>query len=123
MKNLILPLFLVGCSFGYSQSQPKEDFEVRKEVKVESVDVVVTVDSAKELESTFTIDDIKEMFDLTNKDKDVSFKLVCNGDLMSNGKKSHMSYKIEGSSNDQETFIKRVNDIRKAAIKYYKNKN
>ena len=123
MKKLILPLFLIACSLGFSQSQSSEELEVRKEVKVESVDVVVTVDSAEELESTFTMDDIKEMFDLTNKDEDVSFKLVCNGDLMSDGKKSHMSYKIKGSSNDQETFIKRVNDIRKAAIKYYKNKN
>jgi len=122
MKNLILPFALIISVFGFSQSNTNDKLEVSKEVRVESVDVVVTVDSAEELESTFKVDDIKGMFDLTKDNKSVSFKLVCNGDIMSSGEKSNMSYKVEGTMKDQEAFIKRVEAVRKAAIKFYQNK-
>lgn len=125
MKKLILPLLLLIGSLGFSQTKSVEEIEIIKEIeetKVESVDVVVTVDNIEELESTFTIDDIKEMFDLSEGKQSVSFKLVCNGEVMSNGKKSNMTYKVEGTSDDEEAFVKRVEKIRNAAIKYYKNK-
>jgi hypothetical protein len=122
MKNLILPLVLLFGVLVFGQAKLIKEVEVRKEVITERVDVSVTVDSVEELESTFTLDDIKEMFTLTTEGKDVSFELVCNGDLMSNGKKSYISYKIEGSSDDEEAFLKRVEVIRNAAIKYYRNK-
>jgi hypothetical protein len=122
MKNLILPLTLVLGVLGFSQSKSLEDIEVRKETRVERVDVTVTVDSLEELESTFTLDDVREMFELSGDDKAVSFNLVCNGKPMSNGKKSNMSYKVEGSSGEETIFIKRVEAIKKAAIKYYQNK-
>lgn len=122
MKNLILPLVLLIGVVGFSQAKSFEELEVKKEVRAERVDVVVEVDSLEELESIFTVEDVKSVFELTSEDKEVSFKLVCNGELMSNGKKSNMSYKIKGSSSDQEDFLERVDVIRKAAIKYYKNK-
>lgn len=125
MKKLILPLLLLNGSLGLSQTKSVEEIEIIKkieETKVESVDVVVTVDNIEELESTFTIDDVKEMFDLSEGKESVSFKLVCNGEVMSSGKKSKMTYKVEGTSDDKETFVQRVEKIRNAAIKYYKNK-
>ncbi len=42
---------------------------------------------------------------------------------MSNGVKSKVSYKIEGSSNDLESFLIGIEKIRTAAINYYNNKN
>jgi hypothetical protein len=122
MKNLILPLVLLIGVAGFSQTKSFEELEVKKEVRAERVDVVVEVDSLEELESTFSVEDVKSVFELTSEDKDVSFKLVCNGEVMSNGKKSHMSYKVDGSSSDQDVFLKRIEFIRDAAIKYYKNK-
>lgn len=125
MKKLILPLLLLIGSLGFSQTKSVEEIEIIKkieETKVESVDVVVTVDNIEELESTFTIDDVKEMFDLSEGKESVSFKLVCNGEVMSSGKKSKMTYIVEGTSDDKETFVQRVEKIRNAAIKYYKNK-
>lgn len=122
MKNLILPLVLLIGVVGFSQAKSLKELDVKKEVRAERVDVVVEVDSLEELESIFTVEDVKSVFELTSEDKEVSFKLVCNGELMSNGKKSNMSYKIKGSSSDQEDFLERVDVIRKAAIKYYKNK-
>ena len=125
MKKLILPLLLLIGSLGFSQTKSVEEIEIIKkieETKVESVDVVVTVDNIEELESTFTIDDVKEVFDLREGKESVSFKLVCNGEVMSSGKKSKMTYIVEGTSDDKETFVQRVEKIRNAAIKYYKNK-
>ncbi|WP_438963555.1 hypothetical protein [Winogradskyella sp.] len=125
MKKLILPLLLLIGSLGFSQTKSVEEIEIIKkieETKVESVDVVVTVDNIEELESTFTIDDVKEVFDLSEGKESVSFKLVCNGEVMSSGKKSKMTYIVEGTSDDKETFVQRVEKIRNAAIKYYKNK-
>lgn len=122
MKNLILPLALLVGIIGFGQSKSSEELQVRKEIRTERVDVVVSVDSVEELESTLTLEDIKSVFELTSEDKKVSFKLVCNGEPMSNGEKSSMSYKIEGSSSDEDEFLRRVEAIRKAAIKYYQNK-
>jgi len=125
MKKLILPLLLLIGSLGFSQTKSVEEIEIIKkieETKVESVDVVVTVDNIEELESTFTINDVKEVFDLSEGKESVSFKLVCNGEVMSSGKKSKMTYIVEGTSDDKETFVQRVEKIRNAAIKYYKNK-
>lgn len=121
MKNLILPLLLLVSFLGYSQSKDSQQLEI-EEVKVQRLDVVVTVDSLEELESTFNLEDIKEMMDLTEDDEPLTFKIICNGELMSNGEKSHMSYKVKGTSGDEETFLKRVEAIRQAAINYYKNK-
>lgn len=122
MKNLILPLSLIIGVLGFSQSKSTEEIEVRKETRVERVDVTVTVDSLEELASTFTLDDIRDMFELSDEDKTVSFKLVCNGKPMSNGKNSNMSYTVEGSSSEEAIFIKRVEAIKKAAMNYYQNK-
>ena len=41
---------------------------------------------------------------------------------MSNGKKSHISYTVEGNSNEPEAFLKSIEKIRTSAINYYNNK-
>lgn len=123
MKNVITSLVLLMTALGFSQTTIKQEAEIIKTVKVENVDVVVTVDSAEEIESTFTIEDIKEMLDLSENNETVSFKIVCRGDYMSNGNKSSISYKVEGNSNDSDNFLKSVEKIRTSAIKYYNNKN
>ncbi len=123
MKNVITSLVLLMTALGFSQTTIKEEAEITRTVSVENVDVAITVDSAEEIESTFTIDDIKELLDLSSDNEMVSFKIVCRGDYMSNGKKSSMSYKVEGNSNNRDDFLKSVEKIRTSAIKYYNNKN
>ncbi|MCA0133340.1 hypothetical protein [Winogradskyella alexanderae] len=122
MRKFILPFVMLVGLLATAQSKSVEEIEIRKEVKVNCVEVTVTVDSLEELQETFSINDLEEVFGMTGEDESVTFKLVCNGDKMSNGKKSSMSYKIEGSTSDKETFIKQAEAIRKAAIKFYKNK-
>jgi hypothetical protein len=91
-------------------------------VKIESVDFVVTVDSAEDLESTFEIEDLKTLFNDSSSNESISLKIVCNGELMSNGKKSNLSYKINGNAKNMKEFMKSAREIKRAAIKYYKNK-
>ena len=81
------------------------------------------MDSAEEIESSVTLDDIKDILALSEDDETVSFKIVCRGNYMSNGIKSSISYKVEGNTNNSEYFLKSVEKIRTSAINYYNNKN
>lgn len=121
MKNLIVCLALVVTTLGFSQTKTVLG-EVKETTKVESMSVTVTVDSLEEIESTFKIEDIKEILDMSEANETISFKIVCNGETMSNGKKAHMSYAIEGNTDEPEAFLKSVEKIRNSAIKYYTNK-
>jgi len=122
MKNLITCLALLLTTFAFSQSKSINGKIVDDTPKVERVSVTVTVDSAEEIESTFKLENIKEIIESSEDNETMSFKIICNGDKMSNGKKTSMSYKVEGNSNDKESFLKSVKKIRTSAIKYYKNR-
>lgn len=123
MKNLIICLSLLLTTVAFSQTKSANDMVVKETTKIENVAVSIEVDSAEDIESNFKIDDIKEILDASSENETVSFKIICNGDKMFNGKKSSMSYKVEGNSNNKTSFIKSVEKIRNSAIKYYKNKN
>ncbi|WP_296314120.1 hypothetical protein [Winogradskyella sp. UBA3174] len=123
MKNLITSLALIVTVLGFSQSKSTNGMVIKEITKVENVSVTVTVDSAEEIESSFRVEDIKEILESSSDNEIVSFKIICNGEKMSSGVKSHVSYKIEGNSNDMETFLFGIEKIRKAAINYYNNKN
>ena len=122
MKNVfkILMLFLVTVSFGQTNSVSGE--VTTDDVRVSNIDVSVTVDSVEDIESTFDIKDIKEIIGLSERNEPLSFEIICNGDEMSNGESTTLSYKVKGNTNDTKGFLKSVKKIRKAAIKYYKNK-
>ncbi|MGS2727615.1 hypothetical protein ACU8DI_13480 [Psychroserpens sp. BH13MA-6] len=122
MKNLavVLGIFLTTISYAQETSVDKE--QVLKEVKLKDFGVSISIDSAEELESTFTIADIREILGELNVNEDVSFEVVCNGDKMSNGKTTTLTYKVNGNTSDINSFLKSVNKIRNAAINYYSNK-
>ena len=123
MKNLITGFALLVAVLGFSQSKSTSGMVVKETVRVNNVAVVVTVDSADDIESTFKVEDFREILELSDDGEVVSFKIICNGDKMSSGVKSHVSYKIEGNSNDKEAFLFGIEKIRTAAINYYNNKN
>ena len=123
MKKLFTSLALIVTVLGYSQSTTLNGEVEKPTPKVEDVTISVTVDSAADIESTFNVEDIKEIFEVTGDNETITFKITCNGRTMSNGKKSHMSYTVEGNTNDPEAFLKSVEKIRTSAITYYNNKN
>lgn len=95
MKNVITSLVLLITAMGFSQTTINNEAEITKTIKVENIAVVITVDSAEEIESSVTLDDIKDILALSEDDETVSFKIVCRGNYMSNGIKSSISYKVE----------------------------
>ncbi|WP_339624905.1 hypothetical protein [uncultured Winogradskyella sp.] len=123
MKNVITTLVLIVTLLGFSQTKPANGILVEETTRVENVSIIVTVDSAEEIASSFKLEDIKEILELSSDNEIVSFKLVCNGSKMSGKLKSNRSYKIDGNSNDVDAFLFAVEKIRTAAISYYKNKN
>ncbi len=123
MKNLIMSLALVITMLGFSQSKSINGAVAKEQPKLEDVSVTVTVDSAEEIESTFQVEDIKEILESTDENETITFKIICNGRTMSNGEKSHTSYSVEGNSNRPEAFLKSIEKIRTSAISYYNNKN
>lgn len=123
MKNLITSLALLVTLASFSQSKSTNGIVVKETVRVNNVSVAITVDSAEDIESSFRIEDIEDVLDLSDDNETVSFKIICNGDKMSTGVKSHVSYQIEGNSNDKKAFLFGIEKIRTAAINYYNNKN
>lgn len=122
-KKLFIVASLLFSAFGFSQSHLVNGVLVEETPILENVSITVTVDSSDEIESTFNVEDIKRIIDDSKDNETVSFKIICNGKEMSNGEKSHVSYKIEGNSNKKESFLKGVEKIRTSAINYYNNKN
>ena len=122
-KNISISLALLITISGFSQSKLMNGMVVKETTIVENVSVEITVDSAEEIKSTFKVEDIKNILNSSNDNETLSFKITCNGDKMSNGVKSKVSYKLEGRSNDRESFLFGIEKIRTAAINYYKNKN
>ena len=120
-KNLVICLALTVATFGFSQNQLQSNYKDVSQTKINNLEVVVTVDSAKDVINTFKVEDIEEIIKETGPNESLTFSLVCNGALMSNGKKSTMTYKIEGNSNEPEEFLTLVAKLRKSAIKYYKH--
>ena len=118
-RNLMTSLIILIALSGYSQSKAINGMVVKETTRVENVSVEVTVDSAEEIESSFKVEDIKDILDASSDNENLSFKITCNGNKMSSGVKSKVSYKIEGSSNELEAFLMGVEKIRTAAINYY----
>lgn len=123
MKNLVTCLIVLATTFGFSQIKIGNGMLVKKTTKVENVAVTVTVDSVEDIEKTFKVEDINRILENTDDDEALSFKIVCNGKTMSNGKKAHLSYKIKGNSNEVDVFLKGVEKLRASAINYYNNKD
>lgn len=119
MKKIITILALALTTYGFSQTKVIEGEANADTVKVEGVSITVTADSAEEVKSTFTVEDIETIFKDTAPDTNITFKLICNKDAKAN---SEMSYTIKGNSDDFEQFIERVKKVRDSAIKYFEKK-
>jgi hypothetical protein len=120
--HVMIGLIFLCSILGFSQSVTTNGMVVKEVTKVENMSIEVTVDSADDLESTFQVEDIKEILGDLSEDETISFKIICNGKKMSNGIKSHVSYKVDGNSNELDAFITTVEKVRTAAINYYNNK-
>jgi len=124
MKNVFTCLVLLISLIGFSQTQNEEpnDLKIGK-IEFHNLDIVVTVDSLKELESELNKDDFKKMFDEIKEFNTISFKLICNAVGSEKADKKSLSIKIESTTENKEVFLNRIQKIKDLAIKYYQDKN
>ncbi|WP_040281244.1 hypothetical protein [Psychroserpens damuponensis] len=122
MKTVFTFLGLLIATVNFSQAQNLEAQVTTQNAKITNLSVSVTVDSAKEVEETFKMKDIKNILNEVENNEQVSFEIICTGDNKSNGTKSTLTYRVKGNSNDPKGFLKSIKKIRKSAIKYYDNK-
>jgi len=124
MKNFItgLSLLMITLTFGQTKSLSGTLETSEKETKIENLKIEITVDSAEEIKSTFSTEDIKHILDEISEDESILFKMTCNNKNASTGYKSSVSYTVKGNTDDKDFFIKSIQKVRKAAIKYYKNR-
>lgn len=123
MKTIITSLAILISAFTFGQTLTGHTKTTTvKDTKITSFKIEVTVDDAKELESTFKVEDFREILNESEPGEEVTFKLTCNGRLLDNGVKSHVSYKIEGNTDNINDFLEGVKKIKEAAINYYNNK-
>ena len=116
----ILGFLIVSISICYGQEVNKQI--TMEDIELRDVKISVTVDSAEEIKEVFQINDIRSLLKEVGDNEEVSFELVCNGETMSNGKLSSLTYKIDGNTNDIKDFINQIKIIRQGALKYYMNK-
>ena len=122
MKTLFTILALLIVSISVSYGQEVNGQVTMEDVQLRDVKTSVTVDSAEEIGEAFQISDIRSLLKEVGDNEEVSFELVCNGEAMTNGKLSSLTYKIEGNTNNIKDFINHIKKVRQGAIKYYKNK-
>jgi hypothetical protein len=117
MKNLITSLCLLVFTLSFGQAST-----IKKNSDFESFGIKVEVDSAEDLEKTFKIENIKDLLSITTVGQDITLQIICNGEKMSNGVNSSLSFKIKGNTSKQEEFIADATKIRKMALKHFNSK-
>lgn len=118
MKNVFICLALLISTVGFSQSKIE-----KKQIKVDTISIEVTVDSVDELESTFTEADLTELFKMLDDNEALSFTLRCSFSEIKDNLKGSMTYSIVGTSNEKEKFIANIKKMKSTALKFYNLKN
>ncbi|OUS00416.1 hypothetical protein A9Q86_10620 [Flavobacteriales bacterium 33_180_T64] len=121
MKNLISCLILLISFIGFSQS--KTEKEAFKITKIEAIGIEVTIDSVEELESVFKVEDVEELFSLSEADGTITFTLNCDFDASKNNLKGSMTYTVKGEVNEKAEFLKNIKKAKAIALKFYNFKN
>ncbi|MDP5157220.1 MAG: hypothetical protein NWQ07_01420 [Flaviramulus sp.] len=119
MKNVFTILGLLLVTLSFSQSKNLKGIIKNDEVQINNLSISVTVDSAEEVESIFNMNDVREILETLVDNQEVSFEIICNGNLMTNGEKSTLSCKVNWKSDNIDLFLKSVKKMRQAAINYY----
>ena len=115
MKVLLTFLALTSSIYCSAQLVSNKGY-----VKLENFSINVTVDSIKDLKSTFKVGDFEDVLEDVAPNQAILFKLTCNN--QSKNGRNNISYTITGNSNKPEAFLEHIQKVRKSAIEYYKNK-
>jgi len=119
MLSIMLIVFSLSA---FAQNEESEIVKVSNKTQVERVDVELTVNAAIELENALKLEDIREILKNSEPTTLISLKITCKNFKDGFISKEYISYKIEGSIEDEQQFIENVKRIKKAALSYYENK-
>lgn len=122
-KRLSVVLAICFATSMFAQQKDLKGNVTFNKVKVENFQIAVEVDSLEEIESTFSVDDFREILSETGENESITFSIKCNDRKVGEEVKSHIKYEIKGNTNEKEKFLESVEKIRAAAIKYYSSKN
>ncbi|MBT8243623.1 MAG: hypothetical protein HKP48_11365 [Winogradskyella sp.] len=122
MKNLLLVFTICLATSMFAQQKDLKRNITSEKVKVETFKIAVEVDSVEEIESTFSVDEFREILNETEDNENIIFSIKCNDRKIGDEVKSHIKYEINGNTNEKEKFIESVRKVRAAAIKYYNTK-
>ncbi|WP_299889032.1 hypothetical protein [uncultured Lacinutrix sp.] len=90
--------------------------------EVTDLKIELKVESLKELEKSFKIDDLDEIFTEIDSKGGLEFKITClKKEDVESGITKQLSYKVTGGVEDREQFFKNAEKIYEAARKYYIN--
>ena len=114
-------MLIIAITISTAQSKKMTSNVSTESIKLEDFKISVSVDSAEEIKSTFNVNDFRKMLSDIDINEKLSFEIVCNNKA-SKGTTSKISYKVDGSSKDVNSFLRSIKKIRKSAINYYQNK-
>lgn len=120
MKNLVTIIALTCFTLVSAQTIHLDEGITTENIKLENLNISVTVDSEESIKSTFDVKDMKEILVKAKENQALEFQITCEN--KTDYRMTNMTYKVKGNSNDVSGFMKSIKVVRKSAIKYYKNK-
>jgi len=116
MRNTITLLLLFCSTLFFSQNNNKENEQVFENLKLE-----ITIDSYDDVKH-INLSDIKHVFKQSKTNQPIEFKVHCNNITNINAKViTDLSFKVNGNSNEIDSFMKKIKTIKKSIKKYYNN--
>jgi len=123
MKTLKITMTICLALFsliGFSQTQNQTLNVSQGETTVTNLKIEINVASLQELEKSFKIKDLNEIFSELDNEGDVEFRITCTkASDYDKSKTKEISYKIVGDADEKEAFLKMAERIYNSAKKYY----
>ncbi|MEM6516795.1 MAG: hypothetical protein AAF688_11480, partial [Bacteroidota bacterium] len=105
MKTLITTFLLAFTLLSNSQQSQRFGEISMEKIKTEGISVSVTVDSALDIERTFKVKDIEEVFGMLGENEDLSFEMKCETETNKKGVSKSVTYRAKGNSDQKEEFL------------------
>lgn len=118
MKTIIISIaMLISLSVG-AQSKTLKGQISEHAVVTTNIGITLKADSLKEITS-LNDDDIRAILETSWPNEGISFEFICENDAGANYQVEHFSLKIEGNSNDLDTFMNRYQKAKETIKKIY----
>ena len=125
MKHVFTILALLFSTIIFAQSDNlngKVSVEKEHTIAVRDLKLSVTVDSAEDIERTFSVEDIKEIVEMADDNENITFEISLEDKSVKAGVTKSVSYKVKGNTSEKDSFLESVKRIRNASLNFYTDK-